>query len=86
MLSTEEQLAIQILFKSIKTIDVTITKMSSNSGECFVVLPPFTESSEVLYGRNSYRPDGEVSEVLYSDDKEKVCSTCSRLFVECTNV
>lgn len=47
--------------------------MSLNSGECFVVLPPFTESNEVIYGRNSYRPEGEVSEVLYSDDKEKVC-------------
>lgn len=45
--------------------------MSSNSGECFVVLPPFTESNEVIYGRNSYRPDGEVSEVVYANDKEK---------------
>ncbi len=46
--------------------------MSSNSGECFIVLPPFTESNEVIYGRNSYRPDGEVSEVVYANDKENV--------------
>lgn len=46
--------------------------MSSNSGDCFVVLPPYTQSNEVIYGRNSYRPEGEVSEVVYSSDKERV--------------
>lgn len=46
--------------------------MCSNSGECFIVLPPLTELNEVIYGRNSYRPEGEVSEVVYSTDKERV--------------
>lgn len=43
--------------------------------DTFVVLPPLTRNSNIIFGKNSDRPNGEVQEIVYEPSKSYVSAT-----------
>lgn len=41
------------------------------SCDTFVVMPPLTKNNEVIFGKNSDRPQNEVQEVIYIKERTR---------------